>query len=262
MAYNPSFTDVTAAISIAANATSSGVCTSVGGAATFTVQLTGTFVATVQIQVTKDGSTWVNLTGSNMLMNAATGAYMASGNMTVVGIYQADITGFAGARVITTAWTSGTVTGTAGISQTPALVSIEGVPAVTVSSGAITATLASTTVTASTPATPTASAVTTAATTNATSTKASAGTLYGLSLSNPTATAVYFKLYNLAAAPTVGTSVPVITIPLPANSNVYQEFGPMGLRFGTGISWAATGAITDADTTAAVAGAKVFLSYI
>ena len=194
-------------------------------------------------------------------MNAATGVYMASGNLTAVGVYQADITGFAGARVITTAFTSGTVAGATAITQTPALVSIEGIPSVAIS-GTPAVTLTSTTVTSSTPATPTASAVTTAATTNATSTKASAGTLYGLSLSNPTATAVYFKLYNLAAAPTVGTSVPVITIPLPANSNVYQEFGPMGLRFGTGISWAATGAITDADTTAAVAGAKVFLSYI
>lgn len=125
--------DVTATISIAANSTAGGTCTSIGGAATFTVQLTGTFVATVQIQVTRDGTNWVNITGSTSVVNAATGAYMASGNLTAVGIYQCDITGFAGARVITTAYTSGTVTGAAAISQTPGLVSIEGTPNIVVS---------------------------------------------------------------------------------------------------------------------------------
>jgi len=141
MAFSPTdFVDVTASISIAANATSSGACTSLGGAATFTVQLTGTFVGTVQMQVTRDGSTWVNLTGSNQVQNAGTGAYMASGNMTAVGVYQCDVTGFAAARVITTAYTSGTVAGLAAISQTPALIAIEGVPAVT-TTGTTTATV-------------------------------------------------------------------------------------------------------------------------
>ena len=126
MSYNPGFTDVTATISIAANATSSGACTSIGGAGTFTVQLTGTFTATVQIQVTRDGSTWVNLTGSTSVVNAATSAFVASGNMTATGVYQADISGFAGARVITTAYTSGTVTGTAAISQNNGIASVEG----------------------------------------------------------------------------------------------------------------------------------------
>ena len=123
-------TDVSAAISIAANATSSGSCTSLGGAATFCVQLTGTFTATAQLQITRDGSTYVNITGSNQIINMATGAYMASGNLTAVGMYQVDVTGAAGARVITTAYTSGTITGTAAITQTPAVINIEGTPPV------------------------------------------------------------------------------------------------------------------------------------
>ena len=127
---NVAMPDSSASISIAANSTSSGQVTGLNGAGTVTVQLTGTFVATVQIQGTADGTNWVNITGSNSIVNAATGAYMASGNLTAVGMYQADVTGFSGVRVITTAYTSGTVTGTVRVTQGDALVAIEGVPAV------------------------------------------------------------------------------------------------------------------------------------
>ena len=88
-----------------------------------------------------------------------------------------------------------------------------------------------------------------AASTNATSLKGSAGMVYGLSISNNNAAARYFKLYNKAAAPTVGTDTPVLTLQVPANGTVIRAY-PVGLALGTGIAWAATGAITDADTTA------------
>ena len=120
--------DPTAAISIAANATSSGSVTGINGLGTATIQLTGTFTATVQVQVTVDGTNWVNVTGSSSVVNAATGAYMASGNLTATGIYQVDIAGMAGVRVITTAYTSGTVTGTVKCGMEPSLVGIEGNP--------------------------------------------------------------------------------------------------------------------------------------
>ena len=76
------------------------------------IQLTGTFTATAQIQLTTDGTNWINVTGSNSIVNAATGAYMASGNLTATGMYMVDISGSTGVRVITTAYTSGTITGT------------------------------------------------------------------------------------------------------------------------------------------------------
>src|SRR5207237_6587034 len=60
------------------------------------------------------------------------------------------------------------------------------------------------------------SAVTTAST-NAAVIKASSGYLQELNISNPTATAVYVKLYNLAVAPTLGTSVPIARIRIPAS---------------------------------------------
>lgn len=126
----------------------------------------------------------------------------------------------------------------------------------------VSGTLTSAGTTTNTPATPTATTLTTTASTNAAFAKASAGTLYAVAVSNTTATAMYLKLYNKASAPTVGTDVPVITIPMPASSHSSFEYGATGLRFGTGIAYAITGANTDADTTSSVAGGKMFLSYI
>lgn len=88
-----------------------------------------------------------------------------------------------------------------------------------------------------------------AATTNATNVKASAGLLYGLSISNTNAAARYFKLYDKATAPIVGTDTPKMTIQVPGNGTVIRAF-PVGLAFAAGIGYAATGAITDGDTTA------------
>src|SRR5579859_1492999 len=95
----------------------------------------------------------------------------------------------------------------------------------------------------------TASHTISAASTNATSTKASAGLLYGFCVSNTNAAARFVKFYNKASAPTVGTDTPVLTVQVPPNSTVIRAY-PEGLTFSTGIAWAATGAITDADTTA------------
>lgn len=62
--------------------------------------------------------------------------------------------------------------------------------------------------------------------------------------------------------PVVASDVPVMTIPMAANSHAVYDYGSLGLRFGTGIAWACTGAIGDTDATNAVVGGKVFLSYI
>lgn len=104
-------------------------------------------------------------------------------------------------------------------------------------------------------------AVTTAST-NGASVKASAGNLFELTASNPTATPAFLKLYNKASAPTVGTDVPIVTIPVPANSNVAIPFGSQGKRFATGIAVAVTGAIGATDTTNAVAGVQINATYI
>ena len=110
--------------------------------------------------------------------------------------------------------------------------------------------------------TPSTSIINSAATTNATSVKASAGNLYSVTASNTGAAAAYVKLYNLATAPTVGTSVPAITIPVPAGGTVNLPFGTPGARFATGIALAITNLAADTDTTAvAAAQVKVITSY-
>jgi len=88
-----------------------------------------------------------------------------------------------------------------------------------------------------------------AASTNATSVKASAGRVHGWYLFNASASAKYFKLYNKASAPTVGSDTPVLTIPIPAGAGANVEF-VKGIAFATGIAFALTGALADNDTTA------------
>lgn len=91
-----------------------------------------------------------------------------------------------------------------------------------------------------------------AATTNATSVKASAGQLYGYIVSNSNAAARYLKFYDKASAPTVGTDVPVLTLEIPAASTGHVPFD-MGIVFATGIAFALTANVSDADTTAVAA---------
>lgn len=112
-------------------------------------------------------------------------------------------------------------------------------------------------------ATPTTFNLNSAATTNATSVKASAGTLLALQVSNINAALRYLKLYNKASAPTVGTDVPFMVFPIPIGGYIAEEFGTLGIRMGTGIALAITGAAADSDTTAVSASEhKVSLSYI
>ena len=111
--------------------------------------------------------------------------------------------------------------------------------------------------------TPTAFTLSSAATTNATSVKASAGTVFQIAVSNVGAAAAFVKLFNLATAPTVGTSVPVLTVPVGASGVVSIPFGELGMRFGTGIALSVTNLVADSDATAvAAAQVKVMVSYL
>jgi len=98
-----------------------------------------------------------------------------------------------------------------------------------------------------------------AASTNATSLKGSAGTIFGIQVYNSNASARFLKIYNKATAPTVGTDVPIKVIPIPGNSTANQWAGTnipisfQGLAFGTGIAFALTTGVADADTGAVAA---------
>jgi hypothetical protein len=89
-----------------------------------------------------------------------------------------------------------------------------------------------------------------AASTNATSVKGSAGTINTLIVSNNATSKRYFKLYNKASAPTVGTDIPVLTYMLPPGETHEIPTGAYGMRLTTGIAYATTTGIAIADTAA------------
>jgi hypothetical protein len=100
-----------------------------------------------------------------------------------------------------------------------------------------------------------------AGSTNATSLKASAGQLYGASIYNNAGYPVYLKFYNKASSPTVGTDTIVFEVPVQAGTE-REVHSDEGLAFGTGIAYALTKGIADADTTAVLASdASVDLIY-
>jgi hypothetical protein len=95
--------------------------------------------------------------------------------------------------------------------------------------------------------------------------KATAGTVYGIIFSNTAATTNYLKLYNATAANvTVGTTTPVMTIPLPGNSSDditgVLNF-PVGVKFDTAITAAATTGLAD-NSTGAPGASEVIVNIL
>ena len=92
--------------------------------------------------------------------------------------------------------------------------------------------------------------------------KTSAGQIYGIFAINTTNAAIYLKFYNLTAAnTTVGSSTPVMTLPVPGDNNTdgagfYLPF-PVGVAFDTAICAAATTGVADNDTGAPGANALI-----
>lgn len=102
-----------------------------------------------------------------------------------------------------------------------------------------------------------------AASTNATSVATGARTLGTCVLSNTSASWRYVKFYNLASAPTVGTSTPVIQFPVAPNSTLDVSMSFAGLRFATGMAYAITSGSALLDTGAVAAGdVMVNLTYV
>lgn len=76
------------------------------------------------------------------------------------------------------------------------------------------------------------------------------GVLFGLYIFNKSAAVRYVRLYNtLSANVTVGTTIPVLTIPIGIGVGIFLEFEE-GLDFDTAIAIAATTGVADNDTGA------------
>ena len=180
---------------------------------------------------------------------------------------QIRLTNGSAAPASTTAWTVGMVSVTEYQPVTVALTTIRPQPAnaaapVTIQGGTLPAVTS-----AGTPAAPaTPFFVNSAASTNGALVLTGTSGLSALWASNIGATPAFVKLYNKATAPTVGTDVPEMIIPLPAavaGVPGIAEISPgfNAYRFPLGLGIAITGAVADSDTTAVAAGqVKVKLS--
>lgn len=102
--------------------------------------------------------------------------------------------------------------------------------------------------------------VASAATTNATSVKASPGRVVGFVLCNTTAAFKFFRLYNKASAPTVGTDSPAVIIGLPPNSTITRSLEG-GAAYSLGIAYSITNLVGDLDATAVAANDVIGAVY-
>jgi len=98
--------------------------------------------------------------------------------------------------------------------------------------------------------------VTSLATTNAALIKPSTADLHSIIAIGLTSTVRYLKLYNKATTPIVGTDIPAITIPIPANTQGAGIVVPfsIGINFPLGIGITITAGSADNDTVAVAAG--------
>lgn len=224
----------------------------VSQASNLVAYVTGTFsTVNVAFEASIDGTSWFQIQGVRSNANTIESA---TGNLSAAPTYawEFSVNAYSNFRIRATAFTSGTqnwrfLLGTYATEPVPAVPTHP----VTVASGTIT----------SNPPTGTPYTLTTAASTNASLVVNNARNLFTLSIANTSASAIYVKLYNLAAAPTVGTSVPIMTIPVPSNQFYTAAFGQLGQRFAAGISLAVTAGIATTDTAAVSAGSLIALNY-
>jgi hypothetical protein len=172
-------------------------------------------------------------------------------------------------RIRATAWTSGTQTWT----MIPGTYATEPIPGAQASAAqAVTGTFWQATQPVSgaltmnpvVPATP--YFLNSAATTNGALILTGTSNVSSFYATNEGATVAYINLYNKATAPTVGTDVPEMILPVPAAVSgvpgvANPNIGFHGFRFALGLGIAITGAAVYTDTTVVAAGqVKVKLS--
>lgn len=229
------------------------------------VTISGTYGSVaIAFEATVDGTNWVAVQG---YVSDGTAIVTASGTLSsTVRSYFFYIPGFSQFRVRSTAWTSGTMVVRMSTNHkvAPTVVGIaQSAGTLTVQPGntANTTPWLVTLVPAATQGVSTHHHLVAAATTNATSVKGSAGTIGVLVLANPSAAVKYFKLFNKATAPTVGTDTPTHTFAIPPGQTIVCDLSE-GLRLATGIGYAITNLPADLDTTAVTAGdVIVSMSY-
>lgn len=92
-----------------------------------------------------------------------------------------------------------------------------------------------------------------AGTTNSTLVKNAEGRVYFIVGYNAAATPRYLKLYSKATAPTIGTDVPLLSLPLPPQAGFAFDYEDIGVYFPLGIGYGMTTGTADNDTGALTA---------
>lgn len=104
--------------------------------------------------------------------------------------------------------------------------------------------------------------LTSAATTNGVNVKASAGNVYSIIATNTNAAVRYLRLYNVAGAPTVGTTATKSCVAIPGNGGIVVPLAN-SLAFTTGIAISLTTGAADTNTGAVAADEiKLTIGYI
>jgi len=98
--------------------------------------------------------------------------------------------------------------------------------------------------------------------TNLAAWRAGSTALQELTVSNLSASPIFVKLYNKATAPVLATDIPLVVIPVAANSFLSIEFGNVGKRFALGVGLAITGAAPVTDATTVGAGCILSATYV
>jgi hypothetical protein len=225
-------------------------------------------VEAVSIQCTSMGTTgvvtpaWSNDNATFVNASIMTQAGVAAATFNAAGLWTTPVIARYLRLRLTTATTAGTTTlSVHRLSQANAL-PVVSQPVAVAGTVPVSGTLTSAGTTTNTPVTPTTTFTNSAATNNAAFLKASAGTVWSISAFNAGASPVYVKYYNQTTAPTVGTSVPVLVVSVPATQTVMIGGGSNGIRFATGIAIAIVTGAADSDNTAvAVNQVKVATSW-
>lgn len=221
------------------------------------VQITGTYVATVSYEMSNNRTDWIAVAGMDVANLGTSGLVnTTTGN----GIRMFPTNGrFFRARI--SAFTSGSVVANAVASQNSVdlrtvFATMSAMPALAAGTNLV----GDVGVQYRTTGGATVHRVLAAAGTNSAVVKASAGKVLGWNFSNLVAAWRFVKLCNIATAPVVGTTAVFLVIPIPPNGDV-EFFSEGGIPFSTGIGRYVVTGVADTDATATAANDVVGQIY-